>query len=431
MKVSKSKLITILLSLSILVLFLYNYIGYLQPLYAYRGAGELIYDIDLVLKVLCIFAILLAIPKVSVYPSDFFVIIFLYYKVIWLALLSGLSDFGVYIYEYVFYIVLIGFYVSIRKLRFNSVKLNLKSDLSAYGDGLVFALLYFGLSAVVFIFYLWLLEWHLDFSFLNFHERRANFKIQVGSGGFAAYFYGLAQALFVLSLYLLCVQKRIKHALVFIGMFSLIWGGAGERYLFVIMAFVIFLAILNKKNRSVRFQRYMIYFFVALFGFSIVEANFTGFALIADYVLGRMLVVPQFISDAWTSYTDQYSFNAYCDSGIGAIWCAERTQGLPYVVSATILGDEKMNANTDFIKIAYARGGIFGAMLEAGVVGVVLLYINHRFVKTGSSLYVVFAVLFALRTVEQAVSVSFLSTGLLFFLILIELRSLKFKAGLR
>lgn len=429
MRVSKQKITTIFLVSSMLLLFLYNYVTYIQPLYSYRGAGGLVYDIDFGIRILCLIILILVIPDRSLFPSDFFVIIFLYYKVVWFVFLAGLSEFEGYVYEYGFYIVLIGFYLMIRRIRFSKSELHLKSIMVTRRENFVFGNLYVGLAVSIFLFYFALLGWHLDFSFIGFHERRENFKNIVGSGGVSSYLYGLVQALYVLSLYLCCVRKNVKDAVALICMFSIIWGGAGERYMFIIMAFVVFLGILHNKNHTVRFQDYIIYFFILLLGFSVVEASFTKLALISDYILGRMLVVPGFISDAWTLYVDRYSFNAYCDSGLGIIWCAERTQGLPYAVSQTILGDEKMNANTDFLKFAYARGGFIGAILEASVVGAVLIYLNQRFVKTGSSLYMLFAVLFALRLVEQAVIVSFLSTGLIFLIILIELNTLKFKLG--
>ena len=391
-----------------------------MPLYEYRGAGEILdFNQQLMLLVMVSAVYIWVVPIRLVKPGDYFLSVYVLFGFLVVFVLGGNSEYY-YLEGDVYY--RFAFLISILVLAvFNKVSIvsgcyDTNNSLELNERGLYLIVL---LNVVVLLYVFSKLAPSFSIYYEGYHERRIIGKETFFERGLGAYIISwLIHGVYPILFFLAFQYRRPLFFLVAVLNVVVLWGGFGERYPFFVSFICIGLSFFLYfwKDQNLR-SDVLIFFMIVLVFLGMAEIWFYETDLINDHVLRRLLVVPSVIGDAWFNYAATYQPNNYCDTGFYGLICTSREAGLPYQVSSIVLGDHEMNANTNYALVAIARGGYLGIMAETIVLGAVLLVLNALYKITHGYLYVGLGLIMGLKVMEQALTVTLFTSGIVFMIL--------------
>lgn len=406
-----------------LVLFFYN--TYLVDLYEYRGAG--IVKLDVYKVILIFFSSLVSSYVCSSElksPGDIFLAIYTVTVAPVAIVLSSASIYkvetnGFYIFVVLFSLVLLA--------SVNKIKLRKSTHEYIINHGLINVLLLINLMAI-FIVLLYTRDF-FSFDYETYPKRRQSAKLVFSSGALRSYFISIfIQAVYPLLIMLACITKKKRYVIFLLLNVATLWGGFGEKYPVIVSLFVSFCFYIYAKKENLL----LIYLLLPFFGLMFIgglEYQLTGYSYINDYILRRVYAVPSVLNDAVHLYSERFDVSYYCDSLIGRLYCLEKSQSVTYLLSDKILNLKEMNANVNFMAMAFLRMKYIGVFFEVSVLMFFIFLLNYFYFKRKNMIMVSVGLLLGIRLIEQSLLTSLVSSGIVFlyFFALVSTKKLKEK----
>jgi len=401
----------------------YSYNVYLYPLYSYMGARELeIGMANIVLWAVFAFAAPFFCGMRLQRPGDFLLAI-LYVAVVPSAIvLNGANRYAADSLPLGFMGGVdtgVGLGILIVSLA-NLVVIRRPEDLHKSGAGrLPGWLLGANLLAVALIL---VKTWsYFSFDFGGQYTRRSLARDVFASGSFLAYYCSIfTQGLFPVFLgYGIYLRK---HAYTLAGLLSVLvlWGGTGQKYPFFVLVLVVGLMLWYRGLGYVHILLLPLAGIFVIFA-GIVEDQLFDYSYINDYLLRRIYAVASTLLGAAQLYVSDHGMGYYKDTLLGALVMGKRSESLTFSVGATIFRRPDINANVDFLALAWMQGGLAAAAAEALAVSVIVIILNRIYQQYRDVMAVCIAVLLASKIVEQSLLTALVSSGTFLMIVALHL----------
>lgn len=401
----------------------YSYNVYLSPLYDYMGAQELVVGTgEVVLWISCALAAPFFCGLRLQRPGDF-LLAFLYMAVVPSALvLQGASRYATDSLPQGFMggvaaAVGIGILI-VSAANLIVIRRGTHTGLAA-GGRLPGWLLGANLLALALIL---VNTWsHFSFDFAGQYTRRYLARDVFSSGSFLAYYCSIfTQGLFPIFLGYGIYRRR--HAYTMAGLLSVLvlWGGTGQKYPFLVLVVVVGMMCWY---RAIGYVHTLL---LPLAGFLVVTAGMVehellGYSYINDYFLRRVYAVASTLLGAAQLYVSDHGMGYYKDTLLGALVMGQRSESLTFLVGANIFRRPDINANVDFLALAWMQGGLAAVVAEAVVVSIIVIMLNRIYQQYRDVMAVCIAVLLASKIVEQSLLTALVSSGTFLMIIALHL----------
>lgn len=251
----------------------------------------------------------------------------------------------------------------------------------------------------------------LDFS--GQYTRRILTREAIPTETIAAYYCSIMiQGIFPIFLGYGLQFRRVSFIL--IGMLNVLvlWGASGQKYPFVVLFLIVFFFFWHRRFGFMRFN-VLIYSALAVLVAGVIENYFTGYSYINDYFLRRVYTVSSTLLGASELFISTHGFNFYSDTLIGMLLDGSRNQPLSFQVGSAIFKNPETNANVDFLAVAWMQGGFLAVLLEACLVGGIIVMLNKAYESHNNAIVVSVGILVATKIIEQSLLVALVSSGIL------------------
>lgn len=255
----------------------------------------------------------------------------------------------------------------------------------------------------------------LDFS--GQYTRRILAREAIPTETFVAYYCSvMIQGLYPIFLGYGLQFRRSGFIIIGILNVLVLWGSSGQKYPFVVLLLIIFFFFWYRRFGFVRFN-VLIYSALALLVAGMIESYFTGYSYINDYFLRRVYTVSSTLLGASELFISTHGFNFYSDTLIGMLLDGSRNQPLSFQVGAAIFKNPETNANVDFLAVAWMQGGFLAVLVEACLVGGIIVALNKAYENHNNALVVSVGILVATKIIEQSLLVALVSSGILMMIL--------------
>lgn len=192
--------------------------------------------------------------------------------------------------------------------------------------------------------------------------------------------------------------------------------GVKAPFLYAFLAY--FMGVLVAKKKHTNFAIYFLYAIVFLFGINLVEWMFLDYSIISDFFFRRVFAVQAQLQGYYLDFimeSGTTSWNFLTGSAVSAFQPT-------FYIGEYYLGNPDTNANTNAFLYAFSLNGIFGYIIAALFIIVVLGVFDALYRTSKNPAYLYLGFIYGLLLVEQAFSTAMISSGvgLLFLLVLLE-----------
>ena len=389
------------------LLVLYIYDNYLVDLYENRGSNALLdYVYRIVLAFFTAIVCALVTPSIVKSPGDFIVTIFSLAAIPSVVILQGASD---YVVDSMGYHFSVFFSLSILGIANKYQPKNVSSNWVVDNRVLYF---FVALNLLALMIILYGSIGHLSFGYNEHYLRRAATKVIFPSGSIISYYISiLVQGVYPIILIVSLLTNNYKLLLLSILNVVVLWAAAGEKYpIFILVLSISVVCIYKYKKLGIPLSLLLIPACVTLLA-GVVEAEYFNSIYINDYFLRRVYAVPAVLSDAAGMYYDTLGINYYCDSLLGFLSCEVKDTPITYLISGKILSNPEMNANVNFVAMAFLRLSYMAVFIEIFILSSILVCLNVIFYRKENYYALAVGVMLSLRLLEQSLPTVLLSSG--------------------
>lgn len=388
-------------------LVLYVYENYLVFLYSYRGSSELVDPLYRGLLVIIAGTVCsLVTPSRIKSPGDFILAIFSVAVIPSVFVLQGASVFATNSFGYCSSVI-VSMVILAMANQFK-VKNNLENWI--VNAKVVYIYVFFNILALA-LMVLQSID-HFSMAYNEYYLRRQMAKNIFPSGAAISYYISIfVQGLYPIILIASITTKNYKLLLLSTINVVVLWGVGGEKYpIFLLILLVPVMAIYKYKNLGIALNILLVAACIFIV-FGIIETESFGTMYINDYFLRRVYAVPAVLSDAVSMHYELLGINYYCDSLLGALSCDQKDISITYSISENILSQPEMNANVNFIAMAFLRMSYLAVFLEVLTLSSILVFLNTLFYKKENYYALAVGVMLSLRLLEQSLPTVLLSSG--------------------
>ena len=393
--------------MSIGVLLLYSYKVQIQPMNAYGGMVGIEYDYFYVANLIASVAILFLIfPNYMYTPTSIFTGIYILFPLLSITFLygvSGLLDANSYWILFLFQVLSIAFIQFLsRFIRYFLYRFNFK----LYLKKIRFIKIEWVSVCFLFAVLLPLIQrFELDFSFENSYDRRLSvrnnldgilaYTISIGMNGVAPF---LA--------YISALNKKSVFFIIALLFVVIMFGITGAK---APIAFVMLMWLFGKLSPNFSPVKVLIYTVLIISIISIFDFLLSGYSLGMDIFLRRV-----FASVALTqSYYADYFLNqiAINDLVFGVV---KEGKDVPYIIGELYSNNPSANDNTNALLYEIGRRGLVGYVFMLFILSSFFAFLDVLYIKYRMKEMVGISILYSLIIIEQSYSVAFITSGILF-----------------
>lgn len=388
-------------------LVLYVYQNYLVTLYAYRGSNELVDPLYRgILVMIASIVCSVVTPSRIKSPGDFILAIFSVAVIPSVFVLQGASIFTMNSFGYCSSIIISMIILAIA----NQYKVKNNLEGWVVNARVVYIYVFFNILALSLMVFQSID--HFSMAYNEYYLRRQVAKVIFPSGAAISYYISIfVQGLYPILLIVSIATKNYKLMLLAILNVVVLWGVGGEKYpIFLLILLVPVMVIYKYKNLGIALNLLLVTACIFIV-FGIIETEVFGTMYINDYFLRRVYAVPAVLSDAVSLHYELIGINYYCDSLLGALSCDQKDISITYSISENILSQPEMNANVNFIAMAFLRMSYLAVAIEVLILSSILVLLNTLFYKKENYYALAVGVMLSLRLLEQSLPTVLLSSG--------------------
>lgn len=399
--------------------------SYLYPLYHYMGAAEKNFDFGLCVYLLCLgFACALLCGGSIRRPGDLLVTLMVMVLVPHAMVLNGANRFspdstpwsGVSL-AVASGVLLIGL---VNKVRFRPLE-----DGQGASGGRALVLLA-AINVTVLAFILMKSIGHFSFDFGGQYVRRLIAREVFAAGSVNAYLASIGTQAFFPVLFAWGVYNR-RPFFILLGCLNvlILWGAFGQKYPFIVLGLIYGLMLYFRRFGQIKVSWVISAVLLVLLA-GAIEYEAFGYSYLNDYLLRRAFIVPSTLLGAVDQFVGQFGVNFYADTLLASLFGHGRGESLTFQLGTEIYNNPDMNANVNFLAIAYMQLGYWGVLIESLFVAGVVILMNFLFSRYLAFMAVPVAMLFTTKILEQSLLTVLLGSGVFVMLIVLLLMSLPF-----
>lgn len=399
--------------------------SYLYPLYHYMGAAEKNFDFGLCVYLLCLgFACALLCGGSIRRPGDLLVTLMVMVLVPHAMVLNGANRFspdstpwsGVSL-AVASGVLLIGL---VNKVRFRPRE---EGQGASGGRALV---LLAAINVTVLAFILMKSIGHFSFDFGGQYVRRLIAREVFAAGSVNAYLASIGTQAFFPVLFAWGVYNR-RPFFILLGCLNvlILWGAFGQKYPFIVLGLIYGLMLYFRRFGQIKVSWVISAVLLVLLA-GAIEYEAFGYSYLNDYLLRRAFIVPSTLLGAVDQFVGQFGVNFYADTLLASLFGHGRGESLTFQLGTEIYNNPDMNANVNFLAIAYMQLGYWGVLIESLFVAGGVILMNFLFSRYLAFMAVPVAMLFTTKILEQSLLTVLLGSGVFVMLIVLLLMSLPF-----
>ncbi|MFJ1572223.1 hypothetical protein ACIOAU_11605 [Pseudomonas sp. NPDC088322] len=430
-RIDKSVLLNVVLLFAYFLALVWVNNSYIHQLYGYMGAAARPLDFVRILYLFLLATVcaLLAVGRIE-RPGDLLVACFILLVVPHGLVLNGANRFSPEgdLFSGVTLAIVIG--VSIICLA-NKVRFYQRVDDVPVEQGKRVLVLLSLLNLAVLLYILLKSADYFSLDLSTHYVRRALAREIFAAGTLGAYLASIGtQALFPV-LFAWGVYQQ-KNSFLALGIFNVIvvWGAFGQKYPVVLIFLIYFIMLYYRKFGVVKLS-WLIGALLLVILLGVIEHEMLGYSYLNDYLLRRVYVVPSTLLGATDAFVMQFGRNNYGDTLLGAIFGQGRSDPITFRLGVEMFENSKMNANVNFIAVAFMQLKYVGVVVESLFVAGITMLLNFLYSRYGAVLAMPIALLIATKIIEQSLLTVLLGAGGFVMVISLVLISLPFQLGMR
>ncbi|WP_214510787.1 hypothetical protein [Pseudomonas brassicacearum] len=419
LKVDKATFLNALYFFIYFVLLLWMSNNYLYLLYDYMGASQKSFDgLQVVyLLLLAVGSSLLCGSSISK-PGDIVVVLLFLVIVPHALVLNGAnvfypeaSPFSGLCLSILLGVVLISIV--------NKVKFHRDSGQSSSGERYLFIVSVVNVLVLAFILIKSMSFFSLDFS--GQYLRRSIARDVFSAGSVEGYIASIGTQAFFPVLFAWGVYKK-SNFFFWLGVINvlILWGAFGQKYPFVVLFLVYVLMTYFRYYGKVKVS-WLLFGAIGLLAAGFLEFELMGYSYLNDYLIRRAYTVPSTMLGAAELFYDSYGVNNYSDTAIGLLSGFSKSESITFRIGEYIYNNSETNANVNFFAVAYLRLGYTAVIIEAFIVGAIVMLLNLLYMRRSMFIAMPVALLFVTKIVEQSLPTVLLGSGIFFMLLLLVL----------
>lgn len=291
----------------------------------------------------------------------------------------------------------------------------------SYGDAGRYIRLLALINAAVLLFILIQSIGYFSFDYAGQYIRRAQARDIFAAGTPSGYIASIGTQAFFPVLFVWGVYKNSKFYF-WLGALNVLvlWGGFGQKYPFFVLVLIYLMMTYFRRYGHVKVF-WLLFMAIGFLLAGIVESNIIGYSYINDYFVRRAFVVPASLLGVAELFSSQFGSNGYSDTLISLVLGGARSDPLSFQMGTEIFNNTDLNANVNFLAIAYLQFKYLGVFFEASFVGAVVILLNYLYARRGSFMSIPVALLFVTKILEQSLLTVLLGSGVFFMLLFVLL----------
>lgn len=292
------------------------------------------------------------------------------------------------------------------------------------GDGRRYMPLLAAINVAVLIFILVKSIGYFSLDYTGQYVRRALARGVFAAGSADGYLASIGTQAFFPVLFAWGVFRKSKMFF-WLGIANVLvlWGAFGQKYPFFVLLLVYLLMTYFRRFGKIRVS-WLLLFAIAFLSLGIIEHEVMGYSYLNDYFVRRAFVVPASLIGVVDLFSNLHGMNAYSDTLIGFMMGGERSEPLSFQMGSKIFDNPDLNANVNFLAIAYLQLEYIGVILESLLVGGVVVLLNYLYMRRNATIAIPVALLFATKILEQSLLTVMLGSGVFFMLVFLVLISM-------
>lgn len=404
--------------------------SYLYPLYHYMGAAERDFSFGLCVYLFCLgLACALLCGDSIRRPGDLLVALIVMVLVPHALVLNGANLFspnaepwsGVSL-AVASGVLLIGL---VNKIYFRPCK-----DVQGVSGGRALVLLA-TLNLAVLVFILMKSIGYFSFDFGGQYVRRLIAREVFAAGSVNAYLASIGTQAFFPVLFAWGLYNR-RPFYILLGCLNvlILWGAFGQKYPFIVLGLIYGLMLYFRRFGQIKLSWVITAMLLVLF-VGAIEYEVFGYSYLNDYLLRRVFIVPSTLLGAVDQFVGQFGANVYADTLLATLFGHGRGESLTFQLGAEIYNNPDLNANVNFLAIAYMQLGYWGVLIESLFIAGIVILMNFLFSRYQALMAVPVAMLLTTKILEQSLLTVMLGSGGGVMLMVLILMSLPFGSSLR
>lgn len=301
----------------------------------------------------------------------------------------------------------------------NKIKFRRDGGQSSSGERYLFIVSVINILVLVFILLKSMSFFSLDFS--GQYLRRSIARDVFSAGSMDGYISSIGTQAFFPVLFAWGVYKKSKFFF-WLGVINVLvlWGAFGQKYPFVVLFLVYVLMTYFRYYGKVNIS-WLLFGAIGLLVAGFLEFELMGYSYLNDYLIRRAYIVPSTMLGAAELFYDSYGINNYSDTAIGLLSGFSKSESITFRIGEYIYNNSETNANVNFFAVAYLRLGYTAVIIEAFIVGAIVMLLNLLYMKRSMFIAMPVALLFVTKIVEQSLPTVLLGSGIFFMLLLLML----------
>jgi hypothetical protein len=404
--------------------------SYLYSLHHYMGAAEKNFDFGLCVYLLCLgFACALLCGGSIRRPGDLLITLMVMVLVPHALVLNGANRFtpdssawsGVSL-AVAMGVLLIGL---LNKIRFRP----LEDGQGASSGRALILLAAFNLAVLAFI--LMKSIGYFSFDFGGQYVRRLIAREVFTAGSVSAYLASIGTQAFFPVLFAWGLYNR-RPFYILLGCLNvlILWGAFGQKYPFIVLGLIYGLMLYFRRFGQIKLSWVVTAMLLVLLA-GVIEYEAFGYSYLNDYLLRRAFIVPSTLLGAVDQFVGQFGANVYADTLLATLFGHGRGESLTFQLGTDIYDNPDLNANVNFLAIAYMQLGYWGVLIESLFVAGIVILMNFLFSRYRAFMAIPVAMLFTTKILEQSLLTVLLSSGVFVMLMVLILMSVPSGSSLR
>ncbi|WP_411386854.1 hypothetical protein [Pseudomonas sp. MPB03] len=301
----------------------------------------------------------------------------------------------------------------------NKIRFRRDGGQSSSGERYLFAVSVINILVLVFVLLKSVSFFSIDFS--GQYLRRSIARDVFAAGSMEGYIASIGTQAFFPVLFAWGVYKK-SNFFFWLGVINVLvlWGAFGQKYPFVVLALVYVLMTYFRYYGKVNVS-WLLFGAIGLLIAGFLEFEIMGYSYLNDYLIRRAYTVPSTMLGAAELFYDSYGINNYSDTAIGLLSGFSKSEPITFRIGEYIYSNTETNANVNFFAVAYLRLGYMAVVIEAFIVGAIVMLLNLLYMKRSMFIAMPVALLFVTKIVEQSLPTVLLGSGISFMLLLLVL----------
>lgn len=303
----------------------------------------------------------------------------------------------------------------------NKIKFSGSNNNGAGGSTYLLLISWLNIAVLTFILIRSFSYFSLDFS--EQYVRRSIAREVFASGTMAGYMASIGTQAFFPVLFAWGVYKKSRYFFA-LGIINclVLWGAFGQKYPFIVLIIIYVMMTYFRHCGKINVS-WLLFGVMGLLVLGAFEFEVFGYSYLNDYLIRRIYVVPSTMLGASELFFQSYGVNNYSDTAIGLLSGVEKTETLTFRIGDYIYNNPETNANINFLALAYLRYGYVAAVIEALIVGLLVMALNFIYMRRSMFIAMPVALLLVTKVVEQSLPTVMFGSGFFFMFGLLVLMS--------